>query len=298
MAATMKNDRLGLVLIAASLIAIAVVGALLYRHQVQLHRESIRVNGLAIARAIASMESASSDAPLITDIDKVGMLRSLASIQNNDSLSYLVVVSPTGEKLRELVSPGSITPAATMPTEPFAWFGEHTLVSPGDGLAIREFYAPVMSGGKLAGFVRAGYFDNDDPLLGSHLTLMGLMALPIFLLTTLAYFLIKREIEPLTRLGEKMSTVSRSYGGELAGSPDPDSGRNEFLRRFDSFLQIVQSRVDHLNDEKLESQTVARLTSYKQEKAESALNCLPDAIVVLDDSRTDHFCKPEDRAAC
>lgn len=283
MAATLKNDRLGLVLIAASLIAIAVVGALLYRHQVQLHRESIRVNGLAIARAIASVESASSDAPLITDIDKVGMLRSLASIQNSDSLSYLVVVSPTGEKLRELVSPGSVTPASTMPTEPFAWFGEHTLVSPGHGLAIREFHAPVISGGKLAGFVRAGYFDNDDPLLGSHLTLMGLMALPIFLLTTLAYFLIKREIEPLTQLGERMSTVSRSYGGEQ-WSPDPDNGRNEFLGRFDRFLQVVQSRVDHLNDEKLESQTVARLTSYKQEKAESALNSLPDAIVVLDEA--------------
>ena len=282
MAATMKKDRLGLVLIAASLLAIAVVGALVYRYQVHLHRDSVRVNGVAIARAIAAMESARNDAPMVAGTDKDGLLRSLASIQNNDRLSYLVVVSTSGETRQELVSPGSIIPSAVMPTEPFAWFGEHSLVSPGDGRPIREFFAPVMSAGQLAGFVRAGYFDTYKLVLGSQFSLMGLMAMPIFLLTTLAYFLIRREIEPLSRLGEKMNSVSRSYGGELPRG-DSDVGNNEFLRRFDSFIRIVQSRVDSLNSEKLESQTAVRLTSYKQEKAESALNCLPDAIVVLDD---------------
>jgi signal transduction histidine kinase len=283
----MKKDRLGLVLIAASLSAIAVVGALAYRHQVVQRRESVRVNGIAITRAIAGIESADMS-PLAIGGDQGGMLRSLASVQNNDSLAYLVVVSPAGDKLQELVSPGSIAPIASMPGEPFAWFGEHALVSPGDGRPIREFFAPVMRGGQLAGFVRAGYYDANEIIPGREFSLLGLMALPIFLLTTLAYLLIRRELEPLTRLGEKMNSVSRSYGGELPAGRT-SSAQDEFRSRFDSFIRIVQTRVDHLNSEKMESQTAVRLTSYKQEKAESALNCLPDAIVVLDDSGVTTF---------
>jgi hypothetical protein len=232
MAETMRKDRLGLVLVAASLLAIAVVGALIYRYQVQVHRTNVRVNGIAITRAIAGMESAGNGGPLLAGVDRDGLLRSMVSIQNDDNLSYLVVVSPSGTKLRELVSRGSIAPAAVMPTEPFAWFGEHSLVSPGDSLSIREFYAPVMSEGRLAGFVRAGYFDSPWPFPASHLSLMGLMAMPIFLLTTLAYFLIRREIEPLTRLGEQMNSMSHSFGGELPNGA-MDGNKREFLHRFD-----------------------------------------------------------------
>jgi PAS domain S-box-containing protein len=288
MAANMRKDRLGLMLIAASLLAIAVVGTLVYRNQLRVHSESIRVNGLAISRAIAGMESTSGDSPVIAGLDKAGMLHSLATIQNNDSLSYLVVVDGSGRKVRELVAPGSIVPAATMPLEAFAWFGEHTLVSPGDRKPIREFFAPVMNDGRLAGFVRAGYFDTYKFILGDQFSLMGLMALPIFLLTTLAYTLLRREIKPLSELGERLTFVSRSYGAEPA-APDDSGSEGGLLHRFDSFMQIVQARVDTLSFEKAESQTAARLTSYKHEKSEYALHCLPDAIVVLDDTGTTTF---------
>jgi signal transduction histidine kinase len=284
----MKKDRLGLVLIAASLIAIAVVGALVYRNQLQLQRESVRVNGTAITRAIAGMESTGDDSPAVGGLDQAGMLRSLAAIQNNASLAYLVVVDRSGRRLEELVSPGSIVPAATMPLEAFDWHGEHILVSPGDQRPIREFFAPVVRNGQLAGFVRAGYFDTYRNILGSQFSLMGLMALPIFLLTTLAYFLLRREIEPISQLGDKLNSVSRSLGGELPGL-DPAGGEDGLMSRLEGFIRTVQTRVDHLTLEKLESQTVARLTSYKQEKAEYALNCLPDALVVLDDTGTTTF---------
>jgi PAS domain S-box-containing protein len=284
----MKKDRLGLVLIAASLLAIAVVGALVYRNGLQVHRQNIRVSGTALTRAVSGMESASDASAAIAGLDREPLLRSLATLQNDDNLAYLVVVDTSGRKLRELVSPGSIVPAATMPTEAYAWFGEHTLASPGDRIAIREFFAPVMGDGQLAGFVRAGYFEAYRPFASHQLSLMGLMALPIFLLTTLAYLLLRREIEPLTQLGEKLNAVSRSYGAELHGV-DAAGGNDGLMRRFDGFLRVVQARVDGLAQEKAESQTAARLTSYKHEKSEYALNSLPDAIVVLDDTGTATF---------
>ncbi len=275
-------------MIAASLTAIVVVGAMAYRYQLSLLRENMRVQGIAITRAVAGMASAGEDSPLLPGGSTVGALRSMASIQNSKNLSYIVIVNRAGEKVHEMVYPGGIAPAATMPTEPFAWFGEHYLASPGDGRAIREFFAPVMRDGQLAGFARAGYYNPGEDILDGQLSLLGLLALPIFLLTTLSYFLIRREIKPLSQLGAKLDSVSAAFGDGAARLPAARS-QDEFMQRFDSFIRIVQSRVEYLNSESMNSKTAVMLTSYKQEKAESALNSLPDAVVVLDDAGVTTF---------
>jgi PAS domain S-box-containing protein len=273
---TMKNDRLGVVLIAASLAAIAVVAGLAYQYQAGLHHENARVQGIAVTRAVSSLEPG---------VDRLALMRSLVSLQDNGDFSYLVVVNGAGEKLAEVTAPGSITPAATMPVQPFDWFGEHKLLSPGDGRQLREFFAPLLNEGQLIGFVRAGYFSSGHRVLSGQLSALGLMALPIFLLTTLSYVLIRREIKPLGRLGEKMESVSLAFGTDTSGNVEAE-GYGEFIQRFDHFIQRVQSRVDQLNTEAVSLQTTTRLNSYKHEKAESALNSLPDAVLVLDDSGT------------
>jgi two-component system sensor histidine kinase VicK len=272
----MKNDRLGVVLIAASLLAIAVVGGLAYQYQMSLHRDNARVHGIAITRAVSSLEPG---------VDKLALMRSLVSIQDNDDFSYLVVVNRAGEKQVEIVAPGSITPAAVMPAQPFAWFGEHNLISPGDGREIREFFAPMLTDGELAGFVRAGYFRSSRGILSSQLSAFGLMALPIFLLTALSYFLIRREIKPLGRLSHQMALVSLAQDSSAA-TADKAEDYGEFIQRFDNFIRRVQFRVEQLNSEAVSHQTSTRLNSYKQEKAEAVLNSLPDAVLVLDDAGT------------
>ncbi|HNV87942.1 MAG TPA: hypothetical protein PKL53_03155 [Methylotenera sp.] len=148
----MKNDRLGLLMIAASLVVIAIVSGLLYKHQVKLHEDKTRVHGVALTRALSGIEYSQ----LVFSTDKAGLIHSLIDVQNNEDFAYATVVDLAGEKLYESTSAGSIMPAATMPTEPFAWFGEHNLTSPGDGRQIREFFAPIMNMDQLAGFVRIG----------------------------------------------------------------------------------------------------------------------------------------------
>ena len=170
-----------------------------------------------------------------------------------------------------------------MPTEPFAWFGEHNLTSPGDSRQIREFFAPLMKDGQLAGFVRAGYYSKPTKMIGSQISNFALMALPIFLLTTLSYFLIRREIKPFGQLSEKMEQASLSYGIQ-ASMPTHGHDLGDFIQRFDQFIQLVQSRVQQIDKESVSSQTVTHLLSYKQEKAESALNSIPDAVLVIDNA--------------
>ena len=52
----MKNDRLGLLMMAASLAVIAIVSGLLYIHQTNLLEEKTRVQGVALTRALPGME--------------------------------------------------------------------------------------------------------------------------------------------------------------------------------------------------------------------------------------------------
>jgi signal transduction histidine kinase len=281
----MKSERLGVLMIAASLVAIAIVVGLTYRHQIRLQQANTRSHGIAIARALSGIESSDDAAPLAQGQGavKLALMRSLVSVQSNADLSYLVTVAPNGAKRYEFTAPGSIVPAAAMPTEPFAWFGEHDVVSPGDGRQIREFFAPIVKAGQLAGFVRAGYYRDGGSLQINELPALALMALPIFLLTTLSYLLIRSEIKPLRQLGAKMESVASSYGPAVVVAPEPRN-YGEFIGRFDHFIQLVQARVEQLSSQAVSSQTTSRLISYKQEKAESALNSLPEAVLVLDDS--------------
>ncbi len=279
----MKNDRLGLLMIAASLLVIGIVSALAYQFQAGLHREKTRAHGVALTRALAGMESATEPTRPAPAADKVGLMRTLAGIQDNQGFAYLVIVDRAGQTIDEIASPGSLVPAAPMPSEPFAWYGEHKLVSPGDGRQIREFFAPVLRAGELAGFVRAGYYDDGGGMLNAQFSALALMALPIFLLTTFSYFLIRREIRPLARLSERMESASLACGTEITGPSKPqDFG--DFIQRFDQFIGLVQARMQQLSAQAVSSQSGSRLLSYKQEKAEAALNSLPDAVVVIDDS--------------
>lgn len=275
----LKNIRLGLLMIAASLVVIAIIGGLIYQHQIKLHQGETRVHGVALTRALSGAEYSQ----LVPGSDKSSLMRSLVNVQNNGDFAYVIIVNLAGEKLSEITSAGTLAPAATMPAEPFAWFGEHNLASPGDGRQIREFFAPVMKDGQLAGFARAGYYKKPGNILSNQVSSLGLMALPIFLLTALSYFLIRREIKPLGQLSEKMEQASLSYGVQVA-TPAHDRNLGDFIQRFDQFIQLVQSRVHQTDMESVSTQTATHLLAYKQEKAESALNAIPDAVLVIDNA--------------
>lgn len=266
-------------MIAASLVVIAIVSVLLYKNQTRLHEEKTRAYGEALTRALSSADYSL----LAPETGRSSLMRNLVNVQGDESFAYATVVNLRGEKRYEITSAGSITPAATMPSEPYSWFGEHNVISPGDGRQIREFFAPVMKNGQLAGFIRAGYYNQPATIMSNQISSFGLMALPIFLLTTLSYLLIRRETKPLSQLSKKMEQASLSYGVQII-TPVHDQDFADFMQRFDQFMQLVQSRVHKLDKESLSSRTGAHLISYKQEKAESALNSIPDAVLVIDDA--------------
>lgn len=283
----MKSDRVGLTMIAASLLVVGAIIALLYAKQNHLHRDKVRAQGVALARAL----SATQLSQLLPVAGQKNLVSSFASAQASDAFAYAALVTRSGEKLYEFTSPGSIVPAAAMPAEPSSWFGEHPLVSPGDGKPIREFFAPVLQKGELVGFVRIGYYETLEAARILEISYTALMALPVLLLMAFSYYLIKHEMRPLGALTRKLEGVSKAYGLQF-GFPTNMEFR-QLARRFDDFLQAVVSRMREVDRHALQAQAASRLLAYKHDKAQAILNAIPDAVVVIDDSGVLSYANPK-----
>lgn len=265
-------------MIAATLAVIALIGNWLFGYQVNIHQEKVRVMGTALARALSSADF---DQVVPADGGGSSLMARLVFVQANQDFAYGAVVDPAGHRLYATGN-NRLIPAAQMPQEPFSWFGEQTLGLVGDDRKVLEFHAPLMKAGVLAGFVRVAYFDRPEKIWDSSMSSLALMALPVFLLTALFYFLVRRELKPLGQLGARMEEVAQSCNANLQFAvPGGDMG--DFIRRFDQFIQLVQSRVQQIDHVAAQTQTATHLLSYKQEKAESVLNALPEAVLVIDD---------------
>ena len=287
----MKNDLPGLLMVGAAIVVVGLIVGLLYSHQVKVHRDKVRVYGVALTRALSSAELPQ----LVSEPARNSLVSTLVSVQDSDAFAYAAVVTKSGERLFESVSAGSIVPAASMPSssDPTTWFGEQSVTSPGETRKIREFFGPVLKGGELAGFVRVGYYETpQDGILAGDISYVALLALPVFLLTALCFFMIRRETRPLARLSEKMDEIGKTYGVGEAGLR-PSLEYRDFVQRFDQFMQLVQSKAREIDQQYLSAQTSSRLLSYKQEKANAVLDAIPEAVMVIDESSVPTYANPK-----
>ena len=280
----MKSNRLGLAMIAASLAVIALIAAGLWEFQGRDHERQIRKQGISLSRSLASLPLDL----LAASGDRRSVLNMAVGAQRSEGFAYATLVSPQGRSFADVSAPGTTVPAADLPTEPAAWFGERELRSPDDGRRILEFHGPVMDHGNLAGFVRLGYL-ADPPRPGlEQLSFAALLALPVFLLTPLFYGLMRLELKPLARLGEQVEQLTRT-----AQSPEPAVPNGlqlgEFVERFGRFLNATEARVRSLEAEGLNSVASNRLLAYRKDKVEAVLQSLPDGVLVLDESGMPSF---------
>lgn len=282
----MKNERLGLIMLAATAAVVCLILWLVYAQHVRSHRDSVGIQGVAITRILSRADMSQ----LMPRPDQSSLIATLAGLKSNDAFAYGALVGTTGAKLYEVASPGSTVPAATMPSDPPAWFGEHSLVSPGDGRPIREFFGPVLKNGELAGFVRSGYYESPAHLMATMLSNLALFALPVFLLTAMSYFLIRREILPLAAIGAKFEALGAPVDTTRAGNALELS---QFLKRFEQQVDGVHSRIGTLEMQRLEEQASNRVLSYKQEKTQAVLDALPEAVLVLDDTLAPVYANPK-----
>src|SRR4051812_23833043 len=123
-----------MLMIAASLIAIASILGLLWERQASADRTSVRNQGVSLVRTLSKIPFEQ----LVPKSSGAGLLPSILQLPGNASLGYGVVVNPAGKTLTEVTSPGTLVPSASYNYQPDHWFGEQELASTGDGRKIRE----------------------------------------------------------------------------------------------------------------------------------------------------------------
>ncbi|NIR30987.1 MAG: PAS domain S-box protein [Gammaproteobacteria bacterium] len=275
----MKSERLGLMMVASSLLVIALIIGVSFGSQRSSRLSQIRVQGVSLARLLSSM----SLQQLIPDEGQQGPLALVKSTQGNPDFAYAVVSRPDGVDLLEIAAPGVIVPAAALPAEPSAWFGEREVADLDGGREFREFHAPVLQGGELKGHVRVGYVEPGWALVSQELPYFAWLALPIFLLTPFYYYLVRREVQPLREASERIQTILdddavRTVELEASGEV------GEFIRHFNRIVRAAETRINALESEQSEIVASTKVLSYQKARIESVLQSLPEAVVVMDES--------------
>jgi len=274
-----KADRIGLVIVVASLLVITAIILLLFGNQRDSQVSDIRSQGVSLARAISGVPYEQ----LVPGGQQQGVVQTLLHGVGNKKLAYVTISDRQGLNIAEAVADGVIAPAARIPSEPSAWLGNLEQTAGRDRFI--EFHAPLLQKGDLQGFVRLGYFYPTTGLSLEQVPFVAMVALPVFLLVPFFYFLLRREIRPIKAANDEISKLIDEDGfGLVEISATGELG--EFMNRFNHFVEMATSKVQLLEQDKERLLTSSKLLTYRKNRIETVLETLPEAVMILDESGT------------
>ncbi len=276
---TATSQKLGLAMIAASLLAITAVVGTMVRYQQNLTEAQIRSQGLSLAGVLSRLSYEQLTSP------KTGMgpIQVVYQSQRTDEFAYATVTDRAGRPASAAASPGVVVPPAMLPVTPGDVAGERLTSLPGSGKRVIEFYAPLWSEGKVAGHVRLGYYQPSGTIPMAQVPLLASLAFPVFLLTPFFYLLLKREITPLKKASlELQNQIEDGHFKQLEVKVSGEFG--DFIQRFNVFMDRAQARINELEASKSKAEVSQKMLSYKRERVEAVLQAHPDMFLVLDET--------------
>ena len=280
----LKTDRIGLVIVFASLSAIAVIVFMVFQYQRDDRLADIRSTGVSLARVLSGIPYDQ----LIPGGAQQGVIQVLRHSAGNDEFAYVSIVDARGQTVTEVALDGVIVPPATMPIEPSAWLGESQLALPSDRRKIIEFHAPLLEAGNLLGFVRLGYLYPAGGLSLQQLPFIATVSLPVFLLVPLFYLLLRMEVRPIRAANQQMNSLMEGEGFrrlEVAATGE----LGDFMQRFNQFVELASAKIQALEHDQQRLITSSKLLTYRKNRVETVLETLPEAVMILDETGTITF---------
>lgn len=269
-------DRAGLFVLVAGLAAALLVAFLAVRNQTEQRATELVDQGSRLVKALAAIPKDG----LVPSPGRPNPLAAVLRAHGNADLAYGLVTDPQGQPLSEVTAPGltpSVLPLAA--DKPAEWFGHRPVDSGAAGLELIEFHGPLLHDGRLEGFVRVAF---RAPTLGfdaRQLPFLAGLALPILLLVPLFFFMLRSQLRPLQDVSQRVEQLAASAPPDLAGDP----AARDLVTRFGRFLDATEKRIRELEAGRGDAETAIKLLGYKREKVESALETLPEGVLVLDE---------------
>ena len=275
----LKSDRIGLVIVVASLVAIAAIGYLVFKQQHEDNLADTRRQGVSLVRVLAGVPLEQ----LKPGGEQQSVLNVLRHGANTDDFAYLSIVDKDGRTLNEVTADGQLVPPASVPAEPSSWLGDQIHTLPRSGERIIEFHAPLLDDGELTGFVRLGYHYPAFGLGLNQVPFLAAVALPVFLLVPLFYALLRLEIKPLRAASDEIGRVldGQSFNRlEIAATGE----LGDFMQRFNHFVERAGEKIGDLERDQQQLITSTKLLTYRKNRIETVLETLPEAVLILDEA--------------
>lgn len=271
-------------MILSSLVVIVLIIGLFFKQEDEIRLTQIRAQGASLVRLLSRI----SYDQLVSDRSQYGPLQLIKFSQDNPNFAYGAVVDTKGHPVVEVTAAGVIVPFAPVSPEPTSWFGERRVAAAEGAEAFLEFTAPVLSNGERVAHVRVGYFKPSFMDIGQQLPFFAMLALPIFLLSTLFYYLIRREIRPLKQANAHICTMLQNnpiHEVELKASGE----MGEFVGNFNRLIQAAEKRIHTLENQHTGMMTSSKVLSYQKARIESVLESMPEGVIVIDETGTATF---------
>ncbi len=100
---------------------------------------------------------------------------------------------------------------------------------------------------------------------------------PIFLLVLFTYWMLWRELKPFKQADIQLNTAMQQQ------NIDPINNES-FINNFEYFVTEIDKRSTELNQQQFKSTASALALNYQRQRTESALQALPDAVLVMDET--------------
>lgn len=264
-------------MIAATLLVIFLISGQFLFHRLDIKDQAIRTEGRNVARLLSNL----SYEQLVPSEKSNSILDLLNSRQTDSGFSYAAIVDKKGQPLVISTSGVAMIPPEDMSGNTTLWLTEHELQVPPDQTTVLEFRSPLLKHGEHVGYIRVGYF---KPVLElQELPFLAQLALPIFLLVPLTYVLLRRELKPIKEANREINLAMQR---QHISTSIVDSSNNfeDFMDKFKFFVHEVDRRFKELNQENLTTQATTLALKYNRQRIESALQSLPDAVIVMDET--------------
>lgn len=273
----LKSQTVGLSMIVGTLMVIAIIAFQSLHYQKTNRTASLQQQGQALAQLISEVPASELDEKTTRSALKI-LQESLAS----SDLAYAIVVNAKGLPLSTIASSGITPPTPAISSSPSSWTGKRVL-SLENGRSVMEFYAPFLIKGEYKGSVHIGLFEPELTAGFEHISFLASMALPVFLLAPLFYFLMSKQLQPLQKTQREiaehlqsgaMQNVEISASGELG----------EFMNNFNAYFREANSKIKTLEHDNHSMLASSKVLNYKFNRIESVIEALPGAVLVFDAS--------------
>lgn len=272
----LTEDRFGLLLIAAALMVIAMIAGQFLFHRVKTRDQAVRIEGRNVTRVLSNFSY-----DQLVPAEKHNSILDLLNSQHADSgFAYAAVVDRTGQPLAMSTSGAAMIPPEDIRGNATLWMTEREFQVQPEQKSVLEFRSPLLDHGELVGYIRVGYF---KPVLElQELPFIAQLALPIFLLVPLTYFLIRRELQPIKEANREINLAMQRQ--QITTSLESSNSFQDFMEKFKFFVHEIDRRFKELNQENLKNQATTLALKYNRQRIESALQSLPDAVIVMDET--------------